>query len=174
MKILEKQLRRDSRLFGELAEHFLRTGTPVRFRAEGASMQPNLASGDIVTVAPVNTSAVRRGNIVLTREGSGFKAHRIVSQHDGDSYVETRGDAGWGSDSADRSDILGQVSYSESGSSGLRIRHDSHFSFWRAAVRQLMHRVRVAVAMRLRNSLSLTLFAFAATTCLLLDRKSVV
>ena len=168
MKILEKQLRRDSRLFGELAEHFLRTGTPVRFRAEGASMQPNLANGDIVTVAPVNTSAVRRGNIVLTREGSGFKAHRIVSQHDGDSYVETRGDAGWGSDSADRSDILGQVSYSESGSSGLRIRHDSHFSFWRAAARQIMHRVRAAVAMRLRNSLSLSLFAFAATTCLLL------
>ena len=130
-------------------------------------MQPNLASGDVVTVAPVNSAAVRRGNIVLTREGSGFKAHRVVSRPTENSCIATRGDAGWSSDSARRSDILGQIQFSENEPSGRRIRHDSHLSFWRAAARRIMHRMRAALAMRLRNSVSLSVFVLAAASCVL-------
>jgi uncharacterized repeat protein (TIGR01451 family) len=168
VKTLEKQLRRDSRLFGELAQHFLRTGMPVRFRAEGASMQPNLASGELLTVVPVDPLVVRRGNIVLTREGLGFKAHRVVSQRAEQFYIETRGDAGWTGDFASRCDILGQVRFSESDSSGLQFRQDSGFSRWRASARRLMRRIHAAVSLRLGNSLSLGVIALAATSCLLL------
>jgi uncharacterized repeat protein (TIGR01451 family) len=168
VKSSEKQLRHDSRLFGELTQHFLRIGTPVRFRAEGASMQPNLTGGELLTVAPIDPSAVRRGNIVLTREGSGFKAHRVVSRIENHSYIETRGDAGWTNDSAERRDVLGRVSFSEGGSSGRQMRLDSRFSFWRSSVRRLMHRIQAAVALRLRHSLPGAVFAIAAASGLLL------
>jgi uncharacterized repeat protein (TIGR01451 family) len=168
VKSSEKQLRHDSRLFGELAQHFLRLGTPVQFRAEGASMQPNLAGGELLTVTPIDPSALRRGNIVLTCEGSSFKAHRVVSQRENHSHIETRGDAGWTNDSADRRDVLGRVSFSEGDSSRRQVRLDSRFSFWRSSVRRLMHRIRAAVALRLRHWLPVGVFAIAATSGLLL------
>ena len=164
MKSSEKLTRRDSRLFGELAEKFLRQGTAVRFRAEGASMTPNLKDDEIVTITPVDSAQVQRGNIVLARDGEQFKAHRVVKIHANEDRIETRGDSGWTNQGARSVDILGRVSFSESDASGKRTAHDSRFSFWRSNVRGLMHRVRAAVALRLRNSLSLGAFALAAST----------
>jgi len=164
----EKLTRRDSRLFGELAEKFLRQGTAVRFRAEGASMTPNLQDDEMVTIAPVDSSAVRRGNILLTRDGAQFKAHRVVQVHAMEDRIETRGDAGRTNQSTCAADILGRVSFSENQASGKQTAHDSRFSFWRANFRRMMHRVRAAVAVRVRNSLSWGAFALAASTCMLL------
>jgi uncharacterized repeat protein (TIGR01451 family) len=168
VKSSEKRLRRDSRLFGELVRDFLRAGTPVRFRAEGASMQPNLMGGELLTVAPVDPAAVRRGNIVLTHEGSSFKAHRVVSQGANHPCIETRGDAGWTSQSTGRSDILGRVNFSENGSGGRQMRQDSRFSFWRAKVRCVLGRISAAISLRIRNSFSLSVLALAASGTLLL------
>jgi len=164
----EKLTRRDSRLFGELAEKFLRQGTAVRFRAEGASMTPNLQDDEMVTITPVDSFAVRRGNILLTRDGAQFKAHRVVKVHAMEDRIETRGDAGRTNQSTCAADILGRVSFSENQASGKQTAHDSRLSFWRANFRRMMHRVRAAVAVRVRNPLSLGAFALAASTCMLL------
>ena len=168
MKSSEKLTRRDSRLFGELAEKFLRQGRPVRFRAEGASMTPNLQDDEIVTITPVTSAAVQRGNILLTRDGQQFKTHRVVKVRADEDRIETRGDAGWTNQEARSTDILGRVSFSEDQASGKQTAHDSRFSFWRANVRRVMHRIRAAVSLRVRNSLSLGVVALAASTCMLL------
>ena len=168
MNSSEKLTRRDSRLFGELAEKFLRQGTAVRFRAEGASMTPNLQDDEMVTITPVDSFAVRRGNILLTRDGAQFKAHRVVKVHAMEDRIETRGDAGRTNQSTCAADILGRVSFSENQASGKQTAHDSRLSFWRANFRRMMHRVRAAVAVRVRNPLSLGAFALAASTCMLL------
>jgi uncharacterized repeat protein (TIGR01451 family) len=168
VKSSEKLTRRDSRLFGEIAERFLRGGMPVRFRAEGASMAPNLKDDEIVTITPVDPAAVQRGNIVLARDGAEFKAHRVVTTGASDERIETRGDAGWTNQAVNRDDILGRVSFSEDASNGSKTIHDSRFSFWRASARGVMHRIRAAVSLRLRNSLSVGVFALGVTSCLLL------
>jgi uncharacterized repeat protein (TIGR01451 family) len=168
VKSSEKLTRRDSRLFGELAEKFLRQGMPVRFRAEGASMTPNLKDDQIVTITPVTSAAVQRGNILLTRDGQQFKTHRVVKVRADEDRIETRGDAGWTNQEARSTDILGRVSFSEDEASGKQTAHDSRFSFWRANVRRVMLRIRAAVSLRVRNSLSLGVVALAASTCMLL------
>src|ERR1700722_20286546 len=168
VKLSEKLTRRDSRLFGALAEDFLAAGTPVRFRAEGQSMRPNLTHNELVTVVPVAPSQVRRGNVVFTREGSGFKAHRVLNSTDSHTQFETRGDAGWSSHRAGHTEVLGRVIYSETSGAAAPVRHDSRFSFWRAAIRLLVHRLGAAVSLRLRNSASAGLFGIVAGIFLLL------
>jgi uncharacterized repeat protein (TIGR01451 family) len=168
VKSSEKLPRRDSRLFGKLAEDFLRSGTPVRFRAEGASMTPNLSGGELLTVAAVDAASIRRGNILLTREGRGFKAHRVVALRAKDSGIETRGDAGWANDSVGRNDILGRVSFAENDGEAGRMRQDSRFSSWRAGARRFAQHIRAAVTLRLRKALCISVCAAAAGGCFLL------
>ena len=160
MTISEKQPRRNSRLFGELAQHFLSAGTPVRFRAEGASMRPNLNGNELLTVAPVDPAAVVRGHVLLTRDGAQFKAHRVVSCAR-KSAIATRGDAGWSDEPVDRGHILGRVSFVEHDGNSARIAQDSRFSFFRATIRRVTHRICAAIELRFRNALSLSVVALA-------------
>jgi uncharacterized repeat protein (TIGR01451 family) len=129
-------------------------------------MTPNLQNDEIVTITPVDSAAVQRGNIVLTRGDAGFKAHRVVKASE--DWIETRGDSGWANEIVERRDILGRVSFSEVDSNGTRTAHDSRVSFWRASVRRIAHRVRAAVQSRMRHSFSVGFFALAAAGCVLL------
>jgi uncharacterized repeat protein (TIGR01451 family) len=84
----------DSRTFAAFCEELLSRGHRMRFRAQGASMRPNIIENDAVIVAPVSDSAVRQGDVLLTQGESGLKAHRVVQQNLSAGTFVTRGDSG--------------------------------------------------------------------------------
>ena len=101
-------------MFNEITGELLRRGNRVRFRAVGASMQPTIEDGELITVAPVAATSIRRGDILLCQGVRGVIAHRVVgitgsAKREDASYL-LRGDA-----SVDRDDpvrpeqVLGQV-----------------------------------------------------------------
>ena len=165
MKSSDKQTRRDSRLFSDLATGFLRAGIPIRFRADGASMRPTLKGDELLTVEPIDQAPLKRGNIVLTHCEEGIKAHRIVALTETGDAFETRGDAGLESESGNSRTILGRVTQMESPARSERL--DTRASRLRATVRKVSYRLRVAASLRLRRITSLALFSSAAVALLL-------
>ena len=67
-------------MFPDLMTELLRRGAYVRFRAIGASMQPTIEDGELITVAPVAPESVKRGDILLYQSESGVHAHRVVGR----------------------------------------------------------------------------------------------
>jgi len=67
-------------MFNEITAELLRRGAYVRFRAIGASMQPTIEDGELITVAPVAPESVKRGDILLYQSESGVHAHRVVGR----------------------------------------------------------------------------------------------
>ena len=65
-------------MFNEITAELLRHGSCVRFRAVGASMQPTIEDGELITVAPVGAASVKRGDILLYQNERGVFAHRVV------------------------------------------------------------------------------------------------
>jgi len=65
-------------MFNEITAELLRRGAYVRFRAIGASMQPTIEDGELITVAPVAPESVKRGDILLYQNERGVFAHRMV------------------------------------------------------------------------------------------------
>jgi signal peptidase I len=66
--------------FAELTDDILTQGSAVRFKARGQSMRPFIRDGDILTVAPVKTSMLRRSDVILYRAPAGnLVAHRVHS-----------------------------------------------------------------------------------------------
>jgi len=65
-------------MFNEIAAELLRRGAYVRFLAIGASMQPTIEDGELITVAPVAPESVKRGDILLYQNERGVFAHRVV------------------------------------------------------------------------------------------------
>jgi hypothetical protein len=55
----------------------LRAGETVSFRPRGHSMKGRIASGQLCTVAPVDPSALKVGDIVLCRVGGSEYLHVI-------------------------------------------------------------------------------------------------
>ena len=94
MREIETLTKRDSRTFAVFCEELLSRGYRVRFRAQGASMRPNIVENDAVIVAPVTDSAVRQGDVLLTQGESGLKVHRVVQQNLTAGTFVTRGDSG--------------------------------------------------------------------------------
>jgi signal peptidase I len=82
--------------FVEVVSEVLGRGHSARFRAKGTSMHPTIREGEVVTVAPVQPTAIRRGDIILYRSGQSVFAHRVVRitrQADGANMLLLRGDA---------------------------------------------------------------------------------
>jgi uncharacterized repeat protein (TIGR01451 family) len=156
---LQQLPRRDSRLFGALALEFLRKGVPVRFRAEGASMRPNLADGELLTVAPVDSNSLQPGNIVLTYGRPGFQAHRLKSYDAAGQDFQTQGDSGWAAEASDGRVVLGRVTHAER--AGQRITLDSRLSYWKSMVHTLIERLRVAARLRIRTLFRFGIFVLA-------------
>src|SRR5437867_9676058 len=65
-------------MFNEITAELLRRGAYVRFRAAGASMQPTIEDGELITVAPVVPESVKRGDILLYQNERSVVAHRVV------------------------------------------------------------------------------------------------
>jgi hypothetical protein len=64
--------------FLELSTELLQRGLCIRFQANGCSMRPTIADGEIITVAPVAPSDVKVGDIILYHKGRKPIAHRVV------------------------------------------------------------------------------------------------
>jgi uncharacterized repeat protein (TIGR01451 family) len=78
MSAREVQIRKNSRLFGELCTAVLERGHDVRFRVHGKSMRPNLLSGEQVLVQSASADDLRRGDIAFTKNQEGLRVHRVV------------------------------------------------------------------------------------------------
>jgi hypothetical protein len=103
---------RDSRLLGVMLADALAMGAVVRFRAEGTSMHPAIHDGDEITVAPISTAEVVKGDVLLCRHGHRMLAHRVVGiiGHGADRCFDLRGDAKAGCDAPVRADaVVGRV-----------------------------------------------------------------
>lgn len=103
-----------SDLFFDLSADLLNRGYSVRFRANGRSMHPTIKEGEAITIKPVASSDVKRGDIVLYRHHTGVIAHRVIAIEEtkpDDSLVFVlRGDASGTCDKPVGSEqILGKV-----------------------------------------------------------------
>jgi signal peptidase I len=66
------------KIYPELIVDLLMNGHRVKFRAPGYSMYPTILHEDVITVEPVDPSAVRVGDIVLYRNENSLIAHRVI------------------------------------------------------------------------------------------------
>ena len=57
----------------------LALGEEVSFRPRGNSMSPRINSGDLVTVKPVQSSEIRKGDIVLCSVSGRHFLHQVKS-----------------------------------------------------------------------------------------------
>ena len=66
----------------DIAAEVLSTGGGVRIRTRGLSMYPLIRHGDLIEVEPADASAVRMGDVILSRDGHDrLVAHRVVKVH---------------------------------------------------------------------------------------------
>lgn len=68
----------NAKLFLDSSIDLLSHGYSVRFRANGNSMQPTIKDGEVITIKPVVSSQIKRGDILLHRNGRGVIVHRVV------------------------------------------------------------------------------------------------
>ena len=164
MPTREVLLRKDSRLFTELCAALLRRGHHVRFRVEGASMQPNLRDGDTVVVAPASAAELRSGDVAFVETPDGLRVHRV--KHVGNGAVITRGDTGRECD-PQTTRVLGRAR------SVWRNGREVPLSFWRTRVvhpvSAVARRLRLAAKNRLRWA---SVFLFGASALSLLFAAS--
>ena len=69
-----------AKIYPELIADLLMNGHKVKFRAPGYSMYPTILHEDVITVEPVDSSAVRVGDIVLYQSENSLIAHRVVKK----------------------------------------------------------------------------------------------
>jgi uncharacterized repeat protein (TIGR01451 family) len=161
MPAREIQVRRNSQLFSELCSAILRRGHNVSFRAEGASMQPNLQEEDDITVAPAEALDLDRGDVALVRNVDGIRVHRVIHSASNPKDLLLRSDTSFETDPAP-AHVFGKII--------LRRRGSREESFRSAAapiihgLRRGVRRLRMAAANRLRRASAL----FAGISGLLL------
>jgi hypothetical protein len=139
----------DTGLFRALVEEALAAGTVVRFRAEGTSMHPTIRDGDVITIAPVSSGDVVRGDVLLCRRDARMLAHRLVAvtTRGAERRFHFRGDAVAGCDAPVGADALvGKVisvcRYGRAapfGGRGARLRHTARRLASRAAAHSPRH-----------------------------------
>jgi signal peptidase I len=97
-----------SRLFAQVTDVMASSRLDFRFQAKGRSMFPTIQDGDILHVHPADPYSIEIGEIVLFRDGEGFKAHRVIqTKHD---LFITRGDSSMQADDPVRPEqIVGKV-----------------------------------------------------------------
>src|SRR3954462_12321797 len=103
---------RHSGIFGAVIEQALTNGTMVQFRAEGSSMYPTIRDGETITIAPVSTEEIVRGDVLLCRHGARVLAHRLVGKTrcGAEHFFVLQGDAKAGCDApVEASAIVGKV-----------------------------------------------------------------
>jgi signal peptidase I len=142
---------RDTGIFRALVEEALAAGTSVRFRAEGTSMYPTIRDGEVITIAPVRTDQLVRGDVLLCRHDTRMIAHRLVAvtSRGAERRFHFRGDAKAGCDAPVGADaVVGRViSVARNGRAAslcgrrARLRHTARQLVSRARVFRVMMRM---------------------------------
>jgi signal peptidase I len=105
-----EELSLSSQQLQELLRGVLDKGASFRFRATGFSMSPFIKDGDVLTIAPVQRSAPRLGDVVVFTHPLTKKLiiHRVIKKRAG--FYLTKGDnVPEGDDLISKADILGLV-----------------------------------------------------------------
>ena len=109
-------------------------------------MHPTIRNGETITVAPLASSSVRTGDIVLYRHDRAAIAHRVIRvrlSSNGSNRLVLRGDAADCSDEPIRFEqLLGRVLSVER--SGRTVRFGLLSRTWSPALGRALRRVRVA------------------------------
>lgn len=121
-----------------IVEELLRSGTAVRFRVTGSSMQPSILSGDVVTAEPCPPGRIRRGQVICFRHGDEMRVHRVISA--GPEKLKARGDAAnfFAEDIRIR-DVLGIITAVERG--GRRVNVNPPFRLFTSLLRRLFRKM---------------------------------
>ena len=137
--------------FSSFARENLTKGVTIRFRAHGRSMYPAIHNGDIITISPINTHGIKRGDIILYRTDAinGLIAHRVIKikPHKSDKIIYTRGDASGGElEQVKEKNILGKATHIEHDGKTLRIdtlkaRTKGQLWFLRQSLRHLYNKL---------------------------------
>ncbi len=139
--------RAESQTFGELASGLLASGLGFRFQARGSSMLPLITDGEILHVQRASVAKLKVGDIVLFRQGTKFKAHRIIRK--GKDQFITRGDSGLEADGAIRGEqIVGKIMSKESRETGREI----PLAGWSARLRFHARELRRRLSRKICNS----------------------
>ena len=140
--------------FLDVSRELLARGVHVRFRADGSSMYPTIRDTETITVASTEASAIRRGDIVLYRQGHGVIAHRvrrIESLPDGGRTFVLRGDAADSDDAPIGAEqILGKVLFVDRASR--RVALAGRWARLRQAVRASASRLKCRATALLRGA----------------------
>jgi len=70
-------------------------------------MIPTIADGDLLHIESADSNSLKVGDVVLFRQGTEFKAHRIIGKRE--DIFSTRGDAGMDTDEIGPEQIVGRV-----------------------------------------------------------------
>ena len=105
---MESEKRFDSRLFRELLQSLLKEDISVRFRANGRSMYPAIADGEMLQIDP-STALPQRGDVALVETARGFMVHRVIES---EKNIRTRGDCCFEGD-GDPNQVIGKVSIAD-------------------------------------------------------------
>jgi signal peptidase I len=96
-----------------LSKDILKKGKSIRFQARGWSMRPFIRDGDIITISPVENSALKTGEVVLyLSAGNQVIVHRIINKYkrEGRITLMVKGDAVFGSaEKVEVQNVLGKV-----------------------------------------------------------------
>jgi len=99
--------------FAELSSKILSQGGSFRFKAHGFSMYPIIRNEDVISVHPVEFSALHSGDVVLYYgDKKHLVAHRIVGKQlrNGRIFLRMRGDAAYSPDEWVRDEqVMGKV-----------------------------------------------------------------
>jgi hypothetical protein len=105
----ESAIRCAQPLFIDVSTELLRRGQSVRFRAPGLSMHPTIKEGETITVVPISSFDIKRGDILLYLVGKKVIAHRVVrikrEKNDFKSQSSARGEIQSTPDSSPNSSI---------------------------------------------------------------------
>ena len=128
---------KDQHLFVHMSTELLRSGHKVRFQAPGRSMHPTIREGETITVEPIPSSTVKKGDIILYQTGNNVIAHRVVrikKRRNGSPCFILRGDASTICDApVEAGQILGKVTSVE------RIGHSIDLYGKRVAMMRMIH-----------------------------------
>ena len=151
MRAIENLTQRDSRKFAAVCSDLLSQGFRVRFRAHGKSMQPNIVEDDALLVAPASLATLRRGDVVLTQDDLGLKAHRVVQMNSVSGELLTRGDSGQENDQPAHTSLGKVIAVERNGQTKSLESFSAHFT---AKSNSFLHRAKLAFWNRIARVVS--------------------
>lgn len=88
-------IKKNPKLFFEIAKEMLLSGNEFRFKATGKSMRPFIEDGDTIKITPIGNKKLKKGQVAFYSNDYHLLAHRvhtIKSSNDNTIYI-IRGDS---------------------------------------------------------------------------------